>query len=151
MLTHTSWNCKSIVVFAPKYKLEIGKIVRTLCERKGIKMMPCLPHQSSCLFLYIVHFIVQSRKFLYSLENFSCLRNKYLHFLSYENIIPFVALRESLAQSVEHRTFNPGVAGSSPARFTTNTGPIVQRPRTQPFQGCDAGSNPAGTAKNPQI
>ena len=25
-------------------------------------------------------------------------------------------------------------------------GPIVQGPRTQPFQGCDAGSNPAGTA-----
>ena len=51
---------------------------------------------------------------------FLCLRNKYLHFWGYENIIPPVALRESLAQSVEHRTFNPGVAGSSPARFTTH-------------------------------
>ena len=44
-LAHTTWNCKYHVVFAPKYrrqiiygklKAEIGKILRTLCERKGI-------------------------------------------------------------------------------------------------------------------
>ena len=76
-----------------------------------------------------------------------------LHFSGGDNIIARVVYddkHESLAQSVEHRTFNPGVGGSSPPRFTrtVQNGPIVQRPRTQPFQGCDAGSNPAGTATN---
>ena len=45
-LAHTTWNCKYHIVFAPKYrrqviygrlKAEIGKILRTLCERKGGK------------------------------------------------------------------------------------------------------------------
>ena len=44
-LAHTSWNCKYHIVFAPKYrrrviygqlKEEIGKILRDLCQRKGI-------------------------------------------------------------------------------------------------------------------
>lgn len=44
-LAHTSWNCKYRVVFAPKYRrkefyglkrLEIGQILRKLCEWKGI-------------------------------------------------------------------------------------------------------------------
>ena len=43
-LSHTTWNCKYHIVFAPKYrrriiygkiKSEIGKILRMLCERKG--------------------------------------------------------------------------------------------------------------------
>lgn len=47
-LAHTSWNCKYHIVFAPKYrrqivygryKVEIGKIIRTLCERKGIEII----------------------------------------------------------------------------------------------------------------
>ncbi len=45
-LAHTSWECKYHIVFAPKYrrqviygkmKAEIGKILRELCERKGIR------------------------------------------------------------------------------------------------------------------
>ena len=45
-LAHTTWNCKYHIVFAPKYRrqiiygkirVEIGKILRTLCERKGIE------------------------------------------------------------------------------------------------------------------
>ena len=44
-LAHTTWNCKYQIVFAPKYrrqiiygklKADIGKILRTLCERKGV-------------------------------------------------------------------------------------------------------------------
>lgn len=44
-LAHASWNCKYHVVFAPKYRrrefyglkrLEIGQVLRKLCERKGI-------------------------------------------------------------------------------------------------------------------
>ena len=43
-LSHTRWNCKYHIVFAPKYrrkvfykekKAAIGKILRQLCERKG--------------------------------------------------------------------------------------------------------------------
>ena len=44
-LAHTTWNCKYHIVFAQKYrrqiiygklKGDIGKILRTLCERKGV-------------------------------------------------------------------------------------------------------------------
>jgi putative transposase len=44
-LAHTQWNCKYHIVFAPKYRrkvfyeskrLEIGQILRQLCEWKGI-------------------------------------------------------------------------------------------------------------------
>ena len=47
-LTHTKWNCKYHIVFSPKYrrqeiygkiKVEIGKILRELCERKGIDII----------------------------------------------------------------------------------------------------------------
>lgn len=47
-LAHTTWECKYHVVFAPKYrrqliygkiKRDIGKILRELCERKGIEII----------------------------------------------------------------------------------------------------------------
>ena len=47
-LSHTRWNCKYHIVFAPKYrrqiiygkiKKDIGNILRTLCERKGIEIL----------------------------------------------------------------------------------------------------------------
>jgi len=47
-LAHTKWNCKYHIVFAPKYrrqviygklKREIGKIMRELCERKGVEII----------------------------------------------------------------------------------------------------------------
>ena len=47
-LAHTTWNCKYHIVFAPKYrrqiiygkiKVEIGKILRTLCERKVVEII----------------------------------------------------------------------------------------------------------------
>ncbi len=46
-LSHTKWNCKYHVVFAPKYRrqviygklrLEIGKILRQLCAYKGVEI-----------------------------------------------------------------------------------------------------------------
>lgn len=52
-LSHTSWNCKYHVVFAPKYRRkvffgekrrEIGSILRTLCNWKGIKIIEAGPH-----------------------------------------------------------------------------------------------------------
>jgi putative transposase len=47
-LAHTKWNCKYHIIFAPKYrrqviygklKKEIGKIIRQLCERKGVEII----------------------------------------------------------------------------------------------------------------
>ena len=47
-LAHSQWNCKYHVVFAPKYRrkafyeskrLEIGQILRHLCEWKGITII----------------------------------------------------------------------------------------------------------------
>ena len=47
-LSHTTWNCKYHVVFAPKYRRkifygekrqEIGAILRTLCKWKGVNIL----------------------------------------------------------------------------------------------------------------
>ena len=47
-LSHTTWECKYHLVFAPKYrrkviygalKKEIGAIIRELCNRKGIEII----------------------------------------------------------------------------------------------------------------
>ena len=46
-LSHTKWNCKYHIVFAPKYrrkiaygqlKKDIANILGTLCKRKGVKI-----------------------------------------------------------------------------------------------------------------
>ena len=51
-LSHTTWNCKYHIVFAPKYRrkviygqlrTDIGKILRMLCERKDIVI-----HEAEC-------------------------------------------------------------------------------------------------------
>lgn len=53
-LSHSKWRCKYHIVFAPKYrrqviygklKVDIGKILRTLCGRKGINIIAaeCCP------------------------------------------------------------------------------------------------------------
>ena len=47
-LSHSKWNCKYHIVFAPKYrrqiiygklKAEIGKILRKLCEQKEVEII----------------------------------------------------------------------------------------------------------------
>ena len=47
-LAHTRWNCKYDIVFAPKYRrkifygehmAEIGKILRELCDWKGVHII----------------------------------------------------------------------------------------------------------------
>jgi len=47
-LSHTKWNCKYHIVFAPKYrrqiiygkiKKDIGQILRKLCEHKGVEII----------------------------------------------------------------------------------------------------------------
>lgn len=55
-LSHTKWNCKYHIVFAPKcrrqliygkVKIDIGKILRKLCAKKGITILEattCIDH-----------------------------------------------------------------------------------------------------------
>ncbi|WP_039237315.1 IS200/IS605 family transposase [Clostridium sp. K25] len=55
-LSHTKWNCKYHIVFAPKFrrreiygdrKIEIGKILRQLCEWKDVEIIEanaCVDH-----------------------------------------------------------------------------------------------------------
>ena len=55
-LSHTKWTCKYHVVFAPKYRrkafydarrIEVGKILRDLCEWKGVTIIEakvCIDH-----------------------------------------------------------------------------------------------------------
>ena len=47
-LSHTRWECKYHIVFAPKYrrkviynelKNDVGKKLRMLCERKGVELI----------------------------------------------------------------------------------------------------------------
>ena len=47
-LSHTTWNCKYHIIFAPKYrrqiiyrklKKDIGQILRILCERKQVEIL----------------------------------------------------------------------------------------------------------------
>ena len=47
-LSHTTWNCKYHIVFAPKFrrqsiygklKIDIGKVLRLLCERKHVEII----------------------------------------------------------------------------------------------------------------
>lgn len=53
-LAHTQWECKYHIVFAPKYrrqviygkvKVDVGKILGDLCERKGVEIIEaeCCP------------------------------------------------------------------------------------------------------------
>ena len=53
-LAHSQWECKYHIVFAPKYrrqviygkiKVDVGKILRELCERKGVEIIEaeCCP------------------------------------------------------------------------------------------------------------
>ena len=47
-LSHSKWRCQYHIVFAPKYrrqviygkiKVEIGKILRMLCQQKGVEII----------------------------------------------------------------------------------------------------------------
>ena len=76
-LSHSKWNCKYHIVFAPKYrrmviygkiKADIGKILRSLCEQKKVNIIEaeaCVdhihmlveipPHLSVAQFLSLIH------------------------------------------------------------------------------------------------
>ena len=60
-LTHTKWECKYHLVFAPKYrrqviygkiKADIGRILRELCERNGVEIIEI----EYCFYIKITNF-----------------------------------------------------------------------------------------------
>lgn len=61
-LSHTKWNCKYHIVFAPKYRIkeiygekktEIGRILSQLCERKNVEII----ETHACV--YHIHMLVE--------------------------------------------------------------------------------------------
>ena len=70
-LSHSKWRCKYHIVFAPKYRrqiiyrqlrTDIGKILRDLCERKGVEIMEaeCCPNHIHMLVAIPPHLSVAS-------------------------------------------------------------------------------------------
>ena len=70
-LSHSKWRCKYPIVFAPKYRrqiiyrqlrTDIGKILRDLCERKGVEIMEaeCCPNHIHMLVAIPPHLSVAS-------------------------------------------------------------------------------------------
>ena len=70
-LSHSKWRCKYHIVFAPKYrrqivygqlKADIGKILRRLCERKGVNIISaeCCPDHIHMLVEIPPHMSVSS-------------------------------------------------------------------------------------------
>ena len=68
-LSHSKWRCKYHIVFAPKYrrqviynqiKVDIGKILRELCERKGVEILEaeCCPDHIHMLVTILPHMSV---------------------------------------------------------------------------------------------
>ena len=70
-LAHTSWRCKNHIVFAPKYRrkeiygkyrVEIGKMIRILCQRKGINIVEaelCPDHIHMLVEILLKSFLLQ--------------------------------------------------------------------------------------------
>ena len=59
-LAHTTWNCKYHIVFAPKYRRkvfykekrrEVGKILRTLCEWKKVRILEAEVCLTMCIYM----------------------------------------------------------------------------------------------------
>ena len=70
-LSHSKWRCKYHIVFASKYrrqivygqlKVDIGKILRSLCERKGVNIISaeCCPDHIHMLVEIPQHMSVSS-------------------------------------------------------------------------------------------
>lgn len=94
-LAHTTWNCKYHIVFAPKYRrqaiygkirADIGKMLRMLCQRKGIEIIEaeCCPDHIHMLVKippkYLVSQIVgylKGKSALMIFDKYANLRYKY--------------------------------------------------------------------------
>lgn len=94
-LSHSKWRCKYHIVFAPKFrgqeiygkkKVEIGKILRMICERKGVEIIgaECCPDHVHLLVAIPPHMSVsafvgylKSKSSLMIFERFANLKYKY--------------------------------------------------------------------------
>lgn len=94
-LSHSKWRCKYHIVFAPKFRrkeiygkkeAEIGKILRMLCERKGVRVIEaeCCPDHVHMLVGIPPHLSVsafvgylKSKSSLMIFERFANLKYKY--------------------------------------------------------------------------
>ncbi len=93
-LAHTKWNCKYHIVFAPKYrrkeiygekKKEIGKILRELCEWKGVRIVEahaCVDHIHIPPKMSVSSFVgfLKGKSSLMIFEKFANLKYKYILF-----------------------------------------------------------------------
>ena len=78
-LSHSTWNCKYHVVFAPKYRrevfygekrYEIGQMLRKLCKRKGVNVLEaeaCPDH---------IHMLVAIPPYMSVAAFMGCLKSK---------------------------------------------------------------------------
>ena len=94
-LAHTVWECKYHIVWVPKrrrkviygkLKIEIGKILRRLCNYKGIEVLEgnaCIDHIHICLSIppkYSVSTVVgylKGKSAMIVFENYSSLRKNF--------------------------------------------------------------------------
>jgi putative transposase len=94
-LAHTVWECKYHIVWVPKrrrkviygkLRVEIGKILRRLCEYKGIEVVEgnaCIDHIHICLSIppkYSVSTVVgylKGKSAMIVFENYSSLRKNF--------------------------------------------------------------------------
>ena len=88
-LAHTKWNCKYHIVFAPKFrrqiiygrlKTEIGKILRTLCERKEIEILEanlCADHIHMLIAIPPKYSVSQIKSSLMIFDRFAHMKYKY--------------------------------------------------------------------------
>ena len=67
-LSHTTWECKYHLVFAPKYRRQViygkirddvGKILRELCDRNGIEIIEAL------FFLALLYRLTRKRVYIF--------------------------------------------------------------------------------------
>ena len=80
-LSHTKWNCKYHIVFAPKYrrkvaygkiKQDIANILSMLCKRKGVKIVEaeiCPDHVHMLVMIFERH---ANLKYKYGNRHFWC-------------------------------------------------------------------------------
>ena len=85
-LDHTTWRCQYHVVFAPKYrrmviyneiKADIGKILRQLCQQKGIEIIAaeaCPDHIHMLLSIPPKYSVSQIMGYLKGKSSISCVK-----------------------------------------------------------------------------
>ena len=94
-VSHSKWRCKYHIVFAPKYrrqviygkiKADIGKILRQLCERKGVEVIAgeCCPDHIHLLVSIPLHLSIsqfmgylKSKSSLMIFDKYANLKYKY--------------------------------------------------------------------------